>query len=356
MKVQVQGFMSNVATVMAVTMMVNSATAFAAARPAGALEGEVRTLRASIDGGTGEIEKAVDAFAAKIIDKNITLDQVHEYMKSRTTAREYREYRALIDRSLKGVDPATLKSEEVAQLLTQAMGQVRSDGLSWSGCTGLTLGAIGLAIAVIVFIVGVTKQTSDAEVKKEFEERRRNSTNSYNNSISDTHNWQTSIPRRISDNESNITSAYNRQYQLPYEINSQENRLRDLEYRYYNTPDAERSTWDWQRIQDARTELDRLHEELRNIPGRIAGYQQNINRLREQYARYSANPGLVALDAADLERRRDQAIVDLNAQEVTELGEVPGINRDARSLRIGAAVGGAIGAYFLVDGIVDGGC
>ncbi len=164
----------SIAAVVAGMMMMNS-VAFAGG---GTLQTEVKTLRAKIDLGQVDARNAIDEFAKAIAEKNVTVAEVDAFVKTRMSVREYRAFRARIDGALAGIDPEKVTAQELGEVVGQALRQIGSEGLAWSACATTWTG-IGIAIAaVIVGIIALTKNKSDAKIQEEYASNRRGTTSS----------------------------------------------------------------------------------------------------------------------------------------------------------------------------------
>jgi len=71
------------------------------------------------------------------------------------------------------------------------------EGLSWSGCAGLSIGVILVVTAVVVGIVALTKTKGEARIRRSYSEKRSSRTDTYNQKIFDINNRQQKIQTDI---------------------------------------------------------------------------------------------------------------------------------------------------------------
>jgi hypothetical protein len=233
-----------------------------------------------------------------------------------------------MDASLRGIDPSTLKPEELGELVGTAITQVRGEGLSWSSCASTVTGAAVVVAALVVGVIAMVKSKSEAKVRAEYAKKRTEKTDLYNNAAAATRNWQTTIPNDIQWYDNQIRQAY---YDIQYYQDA-----------YYRTDDP--------------AQRDSYYRQIQSLQQRIQQYQYQINLLYTQWDRYAADPSLAEADAVAIEVERDQVLADLLVQEGDAVARVPRDRKQAVGLGIGAGLGAAVGGYLLVDGLRDGGC
>ncbi len=358
---QFQPVLRSIAAILVCVMAFESSAAFAAPR---ALDTEVKTLRSTIErGGSADaIEKALDEFGQRLVKNQVTMKEIEAFVKARTTAREYREFQVRLAASLKGIDPSSLKPEELTGVLLEGLGRTRSDGLSWSGCVGLSLGVTAIIIALVVWFSSTVKVKSDEEIKTDYIRRRASTNSSADSSIKWYQTWETSIPGSIRSAEREIRDLNYRLTTIGSDISAAESRVRSAEFDLSridaNNPD---NSFALQTARDEvdrrRRELDAFITELNEIPGRIRSEENSIDSLRARFARYTANPQLAIDDANAVDIRRHQRLAELDAEELAAIAAIPGElarqQERQRRNRTWAAVGAAIATYFVVDGAID---
>src|SRR4051812_22980005 len=69
------------------------------------LQNEVKSLRTQIDLGAVSPADAIDSFAKALADKNVSVEDVDTYVKSRLSPREFQAFRAQMDAALAGINP-----------------------------------------------------------------------------------------------------------------------------------------------------------------------------------------------------------------------------------------------------------
>jgi hypothetical protein len=219
-------------------------------------------------------------------------------------------------------------------------------------------GIAAIVVALVVWFSSTIKVKSDSEIKSDYERRRKNSNESYARQIKNTLEWESSIPASIRGEEREIQNLKLRLQTIGSDISAAESRVRSAEYDLsrLDPESMQRSTYE-QAVTDARAALDRLVDELEEIPGDIRDSEDTIRRLQERFARYTANPDLAIGDAAALGVKRDQAIVDLNAQELADIAAIPGElarqQASQRRNRTWAAVGQEVASDRGADGLID---
>jgi hypothetical protein len=313
------------ASVLAGLMMINAAAFGAVADHSAALTKEVKTLQAKIDSGA-KSDDAIDVFSKSIVDQNISLADVEKFVRARFTEAEYATFESQINSALRGIDPATLSQQEMADIVARALAGVRSEGLYWSGCAQFWTGAAVIAAAVVAGIFAIVKSKSEASVKKDWDTKISDTTGAYNASIDMTRNWQTGIPNAeaaYQQDMNNLQQSFNYYYQMYQQAQTQQEQQQYSQY------------------------LQQIQQQYQNDVNAVAALQALFDK-------YTADPTLAEPDAVALEQARDAALADLANQEAAALANVPGNQALAKKLGIGAGIGGAIGAALIVHGIHDG--
>jgi hypothetical protein len=391
------------------------ASVYAATDNSALLLNDVKTLRATIDSGAAAPATAVDTFSAAITAQNLSLDDVNAFVKTQMTDEQFSAYQTSITTSLNGIDPSTLKPEEVGQIVGAAVSDVQTTGLYWNGCADVWTGAAIIAAAVVAGIFAIVKSKSVASIQSDYEakiaqqktdtanqvtqtqqqysDNITNTTNSYNKQISDTNNWQTAFPTDIQNENSTISSASNEIQGANQTIANLEREISSEQYTVtedqeaYDSDTAGTTQWldDSSVLSGAESTLSGYQNQvssenqtISNDNSDISAAQQAIANYEKLTATYTADPAQAAIDAANLTASRDSAVADLQAAEpvaiatiqtsgataVTDLqntenqdvANVPANQALAEKLAIGGGIGAAIGAGLLVYGIHTDAC
>ena len=290
------------------------------------LRAAVKTLQTGIDSGKTKPEDGVDVFSKTLLDKGISVEDVDGYVRARLNDTEYASFQNQINTSLRGIDPTSLRPEEMGEIVGRALSNVRAEGLYWSGCAQVWTGAAVIAAAVVTGIIAIIKSKSDTSIRKDWEKKIADQTTTYNGQIDGTRNWQTSIPNSIASYQNEI--AYAQQQQQYYQ------------QQYYNAQDQASQ----QQALNALRQLDQL----------INNDNAAIQTLIALFIKYTADPSSAEVDAVALQVARDAALADLASQESVALAKSPSNQAVGKKLGIGAGIGAAIGAGLLIHGIHDG--
>jgi hypothetical protein len=380
----------------------NSSVAFAGATVQSPLIQSIKTFRATVDSGAATPEQAIDAFSKSIAAQNITLTDVQAYAKTQMSPEAYASFDKHVKASLDGIDPAKLTSEQLGQVIGDALAGVHAEGLYWSGCAQVWTGAAIVAAAVVVGIVALVKSKSVSSIQADYTKKLADqksaddntitgTKNGYNTSISNTRNWQTAYPGLIQSDQNGISNDQNQIgydntkigtdqnsiQQDNYLINEHENDLSNLESEYnagqisqsdyqsqYNDLNSRINNDQWD-INSLNSDINSLLSDISSRNSDISSSIQDIENLTAAIQRYTANPALAEQDAQALESERDTALANLATQEATDLANLQGQEAAAvaaapanqqlgRELGIGAGVGAAIAAVLIVHGIHDG--
>ena len=302
-------------------------TALAADNTA-ALLGDVKTLESGIDSGKLKPTDAIDAFSQSIMNQNISINDVNAFVKTQMTDEQFQAFEQKMDSAMRGIDPATLNAQETGEIVGQALAEIHTEGLYWSGCVKVWTGAALIAAAVVTGIIAILKSKSQSSIRNDYQNKINDSNNSYNNDISNANNWKTAYPNIIQSDQNNI--------------NNDENAISSLSYDEANAT--------------TQAQADAYAADIRDDQADIANQQADINFYNSKLIQYATNPGQVAIDVQAYGQERDAAALDLQNQETAAIAAAPGNQALGEKLGIGAGIGAAIGAGMLVYGIEQNGC
>jgi hypothetical protein len=376
---------------------------------------DVKILRASIDSGSSKPAAAVDTFSAAIADQNVSIDDVNAFVRTQMNDEQFNAYQGNLNTALKGIDPSTLKPDEIGQIVGQAVADVQTTGLYWDGCANIWTGAALIAAAVVAGVFAIVKSKSAASIQSDYAAKIAqqqkdtaaslastqasytsqisNTQASYDKQISDTNNWQTAFPKDIATANGAIGGYSNDAQSASTSISNLQRNISDEE--------STASSYQQQAASDTAGSSDQMIAEsnYNSAEATISGYQNQITSLNNQIqsdyssigyeqsqianyekltATYTADPAQAAIDAAALGVAENKAITDLQTaepvalQQITDQGNtavtnlqtteaqdvaaVPANQALAKKLAIGGGIGAAIGAGLLIYGIKSDNC
>src|SRR5690606_14496544 len=91
----------------------------------------------------------------------ITIDDVDAYVKKQLTEKEYAAYKADLEISMKGLDASKLTATEFSQVVSSALTQTQSRGLTYSSCAVRTTGIVLAVASVVVGVIALLKKKVD---------------------------------------------------------------------------------------------------------------------------------------------------------------------------------------------------
>jgi hypothetical protein len=321
-------------------MLLNTAPVFSAESTSGGLIEGIKTLEASIDSGASTPTDAIDRFAKTIVEKNVSLNEVNAFVKTKMTAQQFSKFQEQINSSLRGIDPDTLTSSEVGDIVGQSLAAIHTEGLYWSGCSKMWTGAAVIVAAVIAGTIAVAKSKSVSQIQSEYNKKITDTTNTMNQQIADTNNWQQAYPDHINSLNADL---HNNQSDLSY----YESKYNDAAWRYSTSTTTSDQQFYSNQMDSYRRSMNTAQSNIDYDITKISYYSSKI-------AEYTVNPAQVSIDASAQATARDTAIANLNAQEQNAIEDAPANQKLGRQLGIGAGVGAAVGAGLLINGFKEG--
>jgi hypothetical protein len=376
---------------------------------------DVKTLRASIDSGNAKPAAAVDTFSTAIADQNVSVDDVNAFVRTQMNDEQFNAYQGNLNTALKGIDPSTLKPDEIGQIVGQAVADVQTTGLYWDGCASIWTGAALIAAAVVAGVFAIVKSKSAASIQADYAAKiaqqqkdtaaslastqasytsQISSTQaSYGKQISDTNNWQTAFPKDIananssigsydSDAQSASSSINNLQRDISNEESTASSYQEQAAAAAVGTEDQIVAESNYNSAEDTissdQSKITSLNQQISGDDSNISYEQTQIANYEKLTATYTADPAQAAIDAAALGVAEDKAVSDLQTaepialQQITDQGNtnvtnlqttetqdvaaVPANQALAKKLAIGGGIGAAIGAGLLIYGIKSDNC
>ncbi len=311
-------------------LFLNAGSVFAADSAATLLSG-IKTLQASIDSGTTKPASAIDEFAKTIVEQNISVNDVNAFVKTQMTPAQFAKFQDKMNSSLRGIDPATLSSSEMGEIVGQSLADIHTEGLYWSGCANVWTGAAIITAAIVAGSIAIVKSKSISAIQSDYNNRISNTISSDNQAIADTNNWKTAFPQRISDLNNQIRSDQSDISYLQSELNTAEQQGDSAQVTIY------------------QNEISADYSEINSDENAISDYSSKM-------VEYAANPSQVAVDAAAIAAQRDSTVANLHVQENNAVAAAPSNQKLGQQLFIGAGIGAAIGTGLLIYGFKEGAC
>jgi hypothetical protein len=292
------------------------------------IETAVYTFQSQIDSGAMSLQAGAQGFADQLYQAGITTSDILAYVRLHASPKEFESFEAALQTSMSGLKDTSLEAlseKERAHVLSMAISATRTQGVSWSGCAGATIGVILIVAAVVVGIVALTKSVGEKRIRKKFADRKASRTERYQNELFNMKNEKQNIQNQIADAQTKIT--YN---------NSQIN--------YYTGVLAGADLTD-----AGRAKAQEAQQKIKHHQDQNGILNSRISEMNLKLALYNDPAYLQArIDALTLEYDFDMKQYDVD--EANAIALVPENQRLARGMGIGAGVGSAIGTYLAIDG------
>lgn len=328
----------NVTVGLVCMVLLNTSPAFSA--EAVGLSGNIKTLQASIDSGSVSAPAAIDQFVAKIVEQNISINEVNAFVKTKMTPQQYTKFQKQMDSSVRGINPETLTSSELGDIVGQSLVAVQTEGLYWSGCSKMYTGIAVVAAAVVAAVIAHGKSKSIDSIQNDYNNKINNTKNVMNGKISDINNWQEAYPRKITSYSNDIKNSQDDIDDLEWDYKEAERSY------YYATTDSDRKYYS--------DKMNSIQTSIKNEYSDIDYDNDMISYYSSKMSVYNANPAQVAIDAQATAVARDNAVANLTAEQKQAVADAPANQKLGSQLKIGAGIGAAIGAGLIVKGYKEG--
>ncbi len=293
------------------------------------IESALYTFKSDIDFGRMSLASGAQQFADHLYQNGITSAEIQGYVRANSSPKEMESFEAALATSMKGLKGTsleTLSEKERAQVLALAIQSTRTEGVSWSGCTGATIGVILIVAAVVVGIVAITKSAGERRIQARFDDSRASRSQQYLADKTNLLNEKQNLQREIGQAQSSITYNNN---QISYYTGV-------LAGANLNTPEGQATA------QNAQAKLKYFQDQNSILNSRIS-------ELNLKLALFD-NPQYMNTRLSALEQDYELDMRQFDVDEANAIALVPENQRLARGLGIGAGVGGAIGTYLAIDG------
>ncbi len=358
-------------------IFLNAGSVFAADAASGLLDG-IKNLQASIDSGKTKPADAVNTFAASIVKNNVSIDEVNAFVKTQMSAKAFVKYQSDLNSSLRGIDPASLTSQEMGEIVGQSLADIHTEGLYWSGCANVWTGAALITAAIVAGAIGMVKSKSISAIQADYNAKIAstqnqyssditNTKNAYNQEISDAQNWKTTYPQKVSSAKNDINSQNSTISNANSDITIKQNDLNnvqgsysDAQYYYnsaqsnYNTAqnnynyavannDTANASYYQSQMNQYQSQVNQYQSQvdqyaniinsdrnaissdqssIQSAESSISSDQNNISFYNSKYQEYSANPNDVQVDTTAYGNQRDTSVANLNSQETTAVANL----------------------------------
>ena len=285
------------------------------------------------------VNEAVDNFTSNIINNQVTVADLSNFIDSLDSVSEEdkEDFREIKRLAQIGAD-SEMDSVEFGNFTGRLLETVDPQGLSWSGCAGLTSGVILLVASVVVGIVALTKTAGESRIKKKYQDRRSQRTAQYNSDIAAVHGRLEDIDQEINNLNGDIEQYENLIDEAQSDINYNLGIIAGSE-----DPEVIKAAGD--RIKELNDNIDSYQANIDNAQASIAGLMlEKDDYLDPQYV---AN----RLNALEIDYNADLSAI--NAEEQSKIDLIPANKKLAKRLGIGAGIGAAIGTYLTIDGARD---
>ncbi|MCT4642167.1 MAG: hypothetical protein N4A33_07680 [Bacteriovoracaceae bacterium] len=255
-----------------------------------------------------ELEIATEVLVSKLIDAKITTGQLELYVAKNSTKEGYKKYNEMMKTALEDVDSLNdLSKDDLSFILKSTLEKTHATGSNFMSCAaGQKIGLPLLAVGVIIGIVSLVNATASKEmVTQEFLDKKRNKTQDYLNTIAD-------LELEVTTYESDIIYYQDEIDELNRRINSGEYTSEEIEQMYLLIRDYEFF------ISDSHALI-----------------------------------GEVNVDIAYFENQYATDLVNLEANEVSELARVDEKKASAAKTGIAAGIIGGVGVVFAAAGLSD---
>ena len=337
---------------------VASAPVVATAPSAAAFGNVLKTYRSQLDQNHNGVsqEAILRDFAQGLIDKNVGVEDVDAYVKSKLTTSEYANFKKFLDTSLKGIDPNKLTAEEYSGVISEALKQTQAKGLTWSGCTTLSIGILVAVASVVVGIVAIAKHKLDAITSQGLYNDYVSRQNSINSTYSDT-TAKLNDPKGYFGSKINGTNVAisNRQSDIySYQGSIANDRAEISKYQYYldfyDLTDSERASYR-SYISSDESDINYYYNKISSAQSDISSYYTNISYYQAEINRYQ-DPNTIKTERAALEAWLPKSLADAKSAYEVNLKNMPANNDSIaaknvqiastkKTLGIIAGVGGA---------------
>lgn len=299
-----------------------------------------QAFKTNIDYKLLSVEEAAKRFSMEIFNKNITEEDMANFVKEYASVDEYNSYLLSMDNAKASLGGEAFTSDELSQLAVSSLSGLDQDALRWSGCASLGVGIVLLAGAVTMGIIALVKGKSEDKVRASFEEKKQELINEHNSNVSFIMNAETEIPAQIAN-----------QYGV---INSNEVLINQAEVEIINLQ--------FIMLDPATTpeQASAIRGNILNITTRIQLYQSNIrnsidsiNYLSSELVNYQTVDGYAEAQLEVAATNYEVSLAQNNAELETSLSELPANQRQSRNLGIAAGVSAIIGTLVTVNGAQD---
>ncbi len=282
------------------------------------------------------VNQAVQNFTDSIINNGVTVSDLSDFVNSldSLTSKDKEEFNEIKRLAQLGAE-SEMDSEEFGMFAGRLLDTVDPQGLSWSGCAGLTTGIILLVASVVVGIVALTKTAGEERIKKRYQTKKADRQQQYNSDKAYVANRPEAIDQEINRNNRDIEQYENKIDEAQSDINYNLGIIAGSQ-----DPEVIKAAGD--RIKQLNDDIDYYQAKIDNVQSKIAGLLLE----KEDYQ----DPQFVAnrLNAIEIDYNSDMSAI--NAEEQKKIDLIPANKRLAKTLGIGAGIGAAIGTYLTIDG------
>lgn len=302
------------------------------------IRGQLKDYKVRVESGSMSASESIEVMSKSMIEQNISLADIDAYVQATATATEYKNFKKTLTASLKGVDADKVTPAQMSEILATTLQNSNVEGLAWSGCAGVSIGAILLVAAVVVGIVALTKTRGEARIRKLYADRRQNRTETYNKRVFEINNKTQAIQGDIQRYQGYITS--NNQT-----IATNNGKIQGA---IASSSDCSANTQCGQNVLAWSQQNSQLQADNQTYTNKISSLNLELAQWQDQsYVQ-------AQLNLAQTDYNNDMSAT--NQDEANAVALIPANKALAKKLGIGAGIGGAIGIYLIIDGAHDGGC
>lgn len=296
------------------------------------IRAELRDYKIRVESGAMKPQESIEVMTQSLVAKNIGIADIDAYVRAVASEKEYRSFKKTLTISLKGVNPETLTQEQMSEILASTLQSSEVEGLAWSGCAGLAVGAILVVAAVVTGIVALTKTKGEMRIRKDFANRRTNRTSAYTTRVNEINTKVQTIQGDINRYQGYITSNSQQISVLTGQVNG----ALLANPNCSSDPNCANAVNGW-------------NQQIQQLLKDNQTYTNRINALNLELAQWQ-NPTYVQGQLQLAKTEYDQDMNALAIEEGNAIALVPANKALAGKLGIGAGVGAALGTYLIIDG------
>jgi hypothetical protein len=296
------------------------------------IRSELRDYKIRVESGVMQPQESIEVMTQALVAKNIGLADIDAYVRTISTEKEYRNFRKTLNSSLRGINPETLTQEQMSEILASTLQSSEVEGLAWSGCAGIGIGAILVVSAVVVGIVALTKTKGETRIRRDFANRKQSRTARYTDRVNEINNKPQFLQGEINRNQGYINQNNQRISVLTGQVSGA----------LQANPNCAADPNCIEKVNAWNQEIQKLMSDNQTYTNRIAALNLELAQWQ--------NPTFVQGQLQLAKTEYDQDMQAIETDEANAIALVPANKALAGKLGIGAGIGAALGTYLIIDG------